>query len=35
LSVQPSAVPPAGVQLKLADKPAAAAQTLRREWLGV
>jgi predicted metalloprotease with PDZ domain len=35
LSIQPPAAPPAGVQLLLDDKPAAAAETLRREWLGV
>ncbi len=35
LSVTPSAAPPAGVRLKLDDKPAPAALALRREWLGV
>jgi predicted metalloprotease with PDZ domain len=35
LSVTPPAAPPAGVRLKLDDKPAPAALALRREWLGV
>ncbi len=35
LRVAPATARPAGVQLKLDDKPAAAALALRREWLGV
>jgi len=35
LEVTPPAARPGGVQLKLDDKPAAAALALRREWLGV
>ena len=35
LRVQPSAAPPAAVQLLLDDKPAAGAAALRQEWLGV
>jgi predicted metalloprotease with PDZ domain len=35
LSVRPPALPPAAVQLLPDDKPAAAAEALRREWLGV
>jgi predicted metalloprotease with PDZ domain len=35
LRVQPDVPAPAGVRLKLADKPTPAVQALRREWLGV
>jgi predicted metalloprotease with PDZ domain len=35
LTVTPTATPPAAVQLQLDAKPAAAAEALRREWLGV
>jgi predicted metalloprotease with PDZ domain len=35
LTVTPTSTPPAAVQLQLDAKPAAAAEALRREWLGV